>query len=122
MCVCSDTGSSQRWCNHCPDGNCHSTPIPGHKYWQVGEECAKDHTCDCKMMLPADAFAICVWALVLASVLAPIGFSMTMDSRLKQKAKEDEQMKVTRRSSARELVHRLSRQMSQTDASRIDAP
>ena len=74
------------------------------------------------MMLPADAFAICVWALVLASVLAPIGFSMTMDSRLKQKAKEDEQMKVTRRSSARELVHRLSRQMSQTDASRIDAP
>ena len=26
------------------------------------------------MMLPASAFAICVWALVMASVLAPIGF------------------------------------------------
>jgi hypothetical protein len=28
----------------------------------------------CNMMMPASAFSICVWALVMASVLAPVGF------------------------------------------------
>ena len=34
----------------------------------------KDVDGGCKMMMPASAFCICLWALIMATVLAPIGF------------------------------------------------
>jgi hypothetical protein len=49
------------------------------------------------MMMPADAFAICVWALVMASVLAPIGFSVFLKRRLDRKAQQADELKQSRR-------------------------
>jgi len=59
--------------------------IPGLKYWQVGEAC-DDHydECDCELMLSAEGYSIAVWALVMASILAPIGFGFVLNKRLEQ--------------------------------------
>lgn len=93
----SGDGSARRFCSHCIGDDCHDAPLPGHHYWAVGEDCSKDHSCDCNMMMPADAFAICVWALVMASVLAPIGFSVFLKRRLDRKAQQADELKQSRR-------------------------
>eukprot|EP01047_Picozoa_sp_COSAG01_P001301 COSAG01_NODE_28_length_36622_cov_14.695751_30_plen_963_part_00 len=95
---CDSGGTSeQRWCAHCVGGGCHDVPMPGHHYWKVGEECGENPTtCDCEMMMPADAFAITVWALVLASVLAPIGFGFMLKLRIKAKAQLKAEAKAAR--------------------------
>ena len=60
-------------------------PVAGKKYWVVGNACT-DHAdeCDCELMMPPDAFSICVWALLLASIIAPIGFGATLRNKLKR--------------------------------------
>ena len=74
------------WCKHFSDGGDEGPgdglPLTGERYWQVGEGC-NEHVaaCDCEMMMPAKAFSICVWALVMASLLAPIGFGMVLTAR-----------------------------------------
>ena len=70
----SPGGGSSRWCRYCVDVDgaevCDTTPVIGHKYWQVGEDCAKHEAeCDCEMMMPASAFSICVRCLAAASYL-----------------------------------------------------
>jgi Kef-type K+ transport system membrane component KefB len=57
--------------------------IAGLKYWQVGEACdSHADECSCELMLSAEAYSIAVWALVMASVLAPIGFGIVLNKRL----------------------------------------
>jgi hypothetical protein len=74
------------WCKHFSDGTDDGPgdglPLRGEHYWQVGDGC-NEHVvdCDCEMMMPAKAFSICVWALVMASLLAPIGFGMVLTAR-----------------------------------------
>jgi hypothetical protein len=69
----SPGGGSSRWCRYCVDVDgaevCDTTPVIGHKYWQVGEDCAKHEAeCDCEMMMPASAFSICVRCLACRGV------------------------------------------------------
>ena len=68
---------------------CQAPRVRGHKYWQAGKVCA-DHeaACDCDMMMPGSAFSICVWALVMASVLAPTGFGVFLSRRIEFEKKQ----------------------------------
>lgn len=84
----SSVDDASRWCKHCVNDVCDDSPVPGRKYWQAGQDCA-DHEadCDCEMMMPASAFSICVWALVMASVLAPTGFGVFLNRRMENEKK-----------------------------------
>ena len=68
------------WCKRCDAaGVCDALPVPGQEYWLPGQACnAHPDECPCEMMMSADAFSITVWALVLASVLAPLGFGVML--------------------------------------------
>jgi len=60
-------------------------PAPHKNYWAVGTACTDHPTdCDCELMMPPDAFSICVWALLLASIMAPVGFGATLRNKLKR--------------------------------------
>ena len=48
------------------------------------------------MMMPASAFSICVWALVMASILAPTGFGVFLSRRIEAEKKEKELERSTR--------------------------
>lgn len=76
--------SEERWCKNCDvTGLCDETPVAGKIYWQPGQDCAEHELeCSCEMMMPASAFSICVWALVMASVLAPVGFGAVLGGRI----------------------------------------
>jgi hypothetical protein len=98
-----DAGASM-WCKHCVDDVCDESPVRGHKYWQAGKDCAEHEAdCDCQMMMPASAFSICVWALVLASVLAPTGFGVFLQRRMDAEKLQKEQEKSSRSMAAIEL-------------------
>jgi Kef-type K+ transport system membrane component KefB len=89
-------GGAVRWCGH--EG--HESPVRGHKYWQAGKVCAEHEAdCDCDMMMPASAFSICVWALVMASILAPTGFGVFLNRRM-EKEKEQAALERSQRSMA----------------------
>lgn len=83
-----DSGVGE-WCrlpNDAPMLSALGHALPGVHYWKVGQACS-DHAeaCDCELMLPAQAFSMTVWALVMASVLAPLGFGLALDRRLGEK-------------------------------------
>lgn len=93
--TCDSAASSTLWCNHCPGGVCDDTAVAGHKYWQAGQACAEfEDACDCEMMMPASAFSICVWALVMASILAPTGFGIVL--KRKMAAEKEEKLALAR--------------------------
>ena len=100
-----NTGSSAGiWCKHCVDDVCDESPVRGHKYWQAGKDCAEHEAdCDCQMMMPASAFSICVWALVMASVLAPTGFGVFLQRRIEAEKLQKEQEKSSRSMAAIEF-------------------
>lgn len=77
-----------QWCAHLDaSGAKHATPQPGVRYWAVGGPCdAHADECDCKTMMSPAAFSITVWALVLASLLAPLLFGTLLRRRKRQEA------------------------------------
>eukprot|EP01050_Picozoa_sp_SAG11_P016225 SAG11_NODE_2189_length_3707_cov_2.141075_2_plen_220_part_00 len=96
---CDSISSESRWCEHCVAGVCDAAPVRGQHYWQAGQDCAEHELdCDCQMMMPASAFSICVWALVMASILAPTGFGLFLKRRIDA---EREKQKMERSSSRR---------------------
>jgi len=92
----SDSGRGfGQWCAREVGGTMDALPVAGVEYWTVGADCnSHPATCPCEMMLSADAFSITVWALVLASVLAPIGFGVVLRKHM------------TRMCAAQEHVHK----------------
>ena len=105
---CDSAASSSLWCTHCPGGVCHESAVRGHRYWQAGQDCAENEdACDCEMMMPASAFSICVWALVMASVLAPTGFGIVLKIKMAKQA-EDEASSGSKSKSLRHLRRSIS--------------
>lgn len=81
--------TEDQWCLFSDEGAMldHGHPIAGLKYWKVGEDCNQHYDeCDCQMMLSAAGFSMTVWALVMASVLAPLGFGAVLTKRLAAEA------------------------------------
>ena len=86
-------GGFGTWCKRCvavgSGANassviCDALPVAGVEYWVAGGDCsAHPSDCPCEMMLTAEAFSITVWALVLASVIAPLGFGFVLRRHLK---------------------------------------
>jgi Kef-type K+ transport system membrane component KefB len=89
------------WCKHCVGGVCDEAPMANVTYWMNDAECA-DHfgTCNCELMMPPSAFSITVWALLLASVFAPVGFGIVLRRRLKVGKTKDSNGKPSSSSSS----------------------
>ena len=83
-----DGESSTTWCKRCNATSCDELPVPGQEYWVAGPACnAHSSECDCEMMMTPRAFSICVWALLLASIVAPIGFGLVLRRRVQRSSK-----------------------------------
>jgi len=85
-----DASGLATWCKRCmgvgANYTCDALPVPGGEYWQPGKACTEHpDACPCEMMMSADAFSITVWALVLASVLAPLGFGLVLNQHVRRR-------------------------------------
>ena len=86
-------GGFGTWCKRCigmgANATCDALPVAGVEYWTTGASCNSNPSdCPCEMMLSPEAFSITVWALVLASVIAPLGFGFVLRRQLNSMAKE----------------------------------
>jgi len=85
-------GGFGTWCKRCvglgANATCDALPVAGVEYWTAGQSCNTNPSdCPCEMMLTPEAFSITVWALVLASIIAPLGFGFVLRRHLKSEAK-----------------------------------